>query len=173
MYDAVKKENTNIEIEDFKEKEVEIEEPVFEKVQEIPLEEEASITKEIPDILEGDCHEEFARSVSYEEEFSHSDNTEQSAVIAPVQRADNVPPQYPRLARRFGYEGLVILIAAVSEEGTCLKVGIKKSSGYTILDRAAAKAVCAWEFKPAERKGVPVQGEIEIQVRFRLTDKAV
>ncbi len=85
-------------------------------------------------------------------------------------RAGNVPPAYPRLARRQGHEGLVVVSARVSASGGCVAVAILRSSGHGELDEAAAEAVRAWQFRPALLDGAPVEAELEIPIRFRLTD---
>lgn len=81
---------------------------------------------------------------------------------------DNPSPDYPDLARRRGYEGVVILLARISPEGEPMEVTVQKSSGHRVLDRAARRAVLKWKFRPAIRAGEPVAGEVEIPIRFRL-----
>lgn len=93
---------------------------------------------------------------------------EAAIVIAPVQCDGNTPPDYPRLARRLGYEGRVVLHVRVSPAGTCLEVELLTSSGYPVLDRAAIDAMKAWRFTPARLNGLPVAGSIEIPIRFEL-----
>ena len=92
-----------------------------------------------------------------------------STVISQPMFADNPPPEYPRLARRFGYEGRVIISVTISAEGTCTHSIIKKSSGYPILDKAAQKAVRKWKFIPAKKNSHFVESTIDIPIRFTLT----
>ncbi|MCZ6691237.1 MAG: energy transducer TonB [Planctomycetota bacterium] len=99
-----------------------------------------------------------------------------SARVSPPQAAatsplpiQNHPPRYPEMARRRGYQGVVIITARVSAEGMPISVAVRKSSGYRVLDRAAKKAVLSWKFLPATRGGKRVKGEVEIPIRFRLT----
>jgi protein TonB len=94
---------------------------------------------------------------------------ERAAVRSPVAVASNPPPPYPRLARRRGYEGLVIVRARVSRDGKCLAAEVTRSSGHTVLDAAAAAAVRAWRFRPATSDGTPVEAEVEVPIRFELT----
>ena len=91
-----------------------------------------------------------------------------STVIVAPEYAENPPPRYPRLARRLGHEGLVMLNVRVSAEGLCISVTVTRSSGHTILDREAVRAVKGWRFKPAMKAGVPVEGEMQIPIRFLL-----
>jgi protein TonB len=80
----------------------------------------------------------------------------------------NLPPTYPHIARRRGYEGEVLLSVMISVDGTVDTLKVKESSGYPILDRAAMKAVTAWKFEPARRMGIPVPLSVDIPVRFVL-----
>ena len=88
----------------------------------------------------------------------------------PTACAGNAPPAYPRLARRQGHEGVVVLRARISPSGACMSVAILRSSGHTELDEAAVEAVRAWQFRPALVGGKPVEAELQIPIRFRLTD---
>jgi len=89
---------------------------------------------------------------------------------SPVRRAASAPPAYPALARRHGYEGLVVLSVRVSRDGRPLSVSVKQSSGHSVLDEAALAAVRAWRFEPATLNGAPVEAEVEVPIRFKLTD---
>ncbi len=82
----------------------------------------------------------------------------------------SVPPAYPLAARRRGHEGVVVLRVRVSPTGACLSLVVARSSGHAELDEAALEAVRTWRFAPAVRGGVPVEAELEIPIRFRLTD---
>ncbi|MBF0132691.1 MAG: energy transducer TonB [Magnetococcales bacterium] len=82
---------------------------------------------------------------------------------------NNPKPVYPSLARRRGWEGLVLLHVEVDEMGHPQRVEIKQSSGFPILDRAAVDAVNRWQFVPARRGGVAVGGWVDVPVQFRLT----
>jgi protein TonB len=91
-----------------------------------------------------------------------------STAISPPGYSENFPPVYPRIARRMGYEGKVILIATISEAGVLIEVIVKDSSGHPVLDKAAVNAVRKWKFTPAIRDGLPVEGTLEIPIRFKL-----
>ena len=96
--------------------------------------------------------------------------TAQATVLASPDPTHNPPPPYPRLARRNAYEGRVVLLVHVSRQGRCLSVRVKESSGHRVLDDAALRAVRGWRFRPALEKGVPCEGEVEVPIRFQLTD---
>ena len=80
----------------------------------------------------------------------------------------NPPPRYPFSARRRGQEGRVVLRVEVDPAGHAADVIVARSSGISVLDKAAADAVRRWRFQPARRGGVPVVGRIEVPILFRL-----
>ena len=80
----------------------------------------------------------------------------------------NIPPQYPLLARRRGYQGKVLLEVLVKKDGKAGSIRLTKSSGYEILDRAAIKGVKEWLFHPAKRGDELVEMWVEIPIRFQL-----
>jgi TonB family protein len=79
-------------------------------------------------------------------------------------------PAYPELARRRGQQGTVILAVKVAAAGRALRVEVKRSSGFILLDEAAARAVRNWEFEPARIHSRKVDSEIEIPVQFKIVD---
>lgn len=80
----------------------------------------------------------------------------------------NKPPSYPRLARRKGYEGKVLMDVLVGVNGEVMVVKIAVSSGYHILDRASLKAVQTWRFEPGHRGGQKAAMWVKVPIRFRL-----
>jgi len=80
----------------------------------------------------------------------------------------NALPKYPRLARRRGLEGRLMLRVFVSSEGKTKSIKIIETSGHLLLDRAARQAVKLWKFEPARRLGVPVSGFVNVPVIFKL-----
>tara|TARA_B100001013_G_C24605629_1_gene440858 strand:- start:492 stop:1610 length:1119 start_codon:yes stop_codon:yes gene_type:complete len=82
----------------------------------------------------------------------------------------NKPPQYPLRARQKGQEGKVIILVAVTERGKPGAISITESSGVKILDSAAERAIEGWTFRPALRRGVPVDSSLLIPITFRLQD---
>jgi protein TonB len=83
---------------------------------------------------------------------------------------ENPSPTYPRIARRRGYEGTVLVSAEIFADGTVGKLLIKKTSGYAVLDREALKTIKKWKFIPASRMGVPITMLVDIPVRFSLEE---
>lgn len=54
--------------------------------------------------------------------------------------------EYPALARRYGWEGRVVIEAQIDPEGKCVHANVAMSSGREILDNAALAAVRAYAF---------------------------
>ncbi|MGD0282815.1 MAG: energy transducer TonB [Dissulfurispiraceae bacterium] len=81
---------------------------------------------------------------------------------------NNPKPEYPAFARRVGMEGMVMLKVLVSRTGTPLKIDVAHSSGYEILDKAAAGAVKNWRFAPAKHGDSPVDEWVQVPVAFSL-----
>jgi len=80
----------------------------------------------------------------------------------------NPKPVYPPLAQRRGWEGTVILLVEVLPNGDCRDIQIKQTSGYTLLDKAAVKAVKRWKFTPGLENGIPQTTVILVPIRFSL-----
>ena len=87
------------------------------------------------------------------------------------QGLSNPPPRYPHLARQRGQEGQVVIRVRVSADGNARSVTIRQSSGYPLLDDAAAKAIRRWRFVPASFAGVAMAGTVDVPVTFRLTEQ--
>lgn len=81
---------------------------------------------------------------------------------------NNPRPAYPPMARKLGLEGVVLLRVDVSAKGTPDKVVIAHSSGASLLDEAAIKAVQGWTFVPARRGEAPIPHPVEVPIRFQL-----
>ena len=80
----------------------------------------------------------------------------------------NPPPKYPRLARRRGLQGVVVLDVLVNTSGSVEDVRVERSTGYGVLDKAARKAVRNWQFNVGTVGGIPQQMWVKVPVRFRL-----
>ena len=81
---------------------------------------------------------------------------------------ENDPPEYPRIARRRGYSGTVVLEVLVSGQGRAEEVKVISSSGHRMLDESALAAVAAWRFEPGTINGSPVSMRVKVPVRFTL-----
>jgi protein TonB len=86
----------------------------------------------------------------------------------PPDLSQNAPPTYPSLAIQRGWEGTVTLRIWLDETGDVTKVQVARSSGYRILDGAAATAVRQWKAIPAREGDKPIATVELLPVRFRL-----
>jgi len=77
-----------------------------------------------------------------------------------------VPPAYPSMAARRGWTGTVVLLVQVSADGSVEQVAVETSSGHTILDDAARRAVERWRFAPAMLAGSPARATVRKPIRF-------
>ena len=84
---------------------------------------------------------------------------------------ENPPPVYPLMARRRGYEGMVVLKVLVNRRGGVDELHLIKSSGYKVLDRAAMDCVRDWVFEPGTRGGKSVKMWVRVPIRFCLKGK--
>ncbi|MEJ2724142.1 MAG: energy transducer TonB [Deltaproteobacteria bacterium] len=80
----------------------------------------------------------------------------------------NPLPVYPRMARRRGYEGTVLMEVLVSREGRVQALRLLESSGHSVLDREAMAAVQGWVFEPGRRGAGRVEMWVKVPVRFKL-----
>ena len=81
---------------------------------------------------------------------------------------DNPRPQYPKRARRRGYEGTVILDVLVDGNGGVKELRILTSSGHSVLDKAALRSVKGWLFKPGMVGDEKMDMWVRVPVRFEL-----
>ncbi len=56
----------------------------------------------------------------------------------------------------------------VKADGSCGHIEIIKTSGYSMLDKAATKAVKEWQFVPAKKWGKAISSFTEIVINFQL-----
>jgi len=80
----------------------------------------------------------------------------------------NQPPPYPRISKRRGEEGTVLLRIKVNKNGKAALIQIQKSSGSKRLDHAAHQAVNKWRFIPAKKEGKVVSGWVIVPIVFQL-----
>ncbi len=99
-------------------------------------------------------------------------NTTPSPVVSlPSSDADylnNPAPAYPRMSRRQGEQGTVVLRVFINTEGRAEKAEIRISSGYSRLDEAALATVQRWRYVPGKRAGVPEAMWFNVPIRFVL-----
>jgi protein TonB len=88
----------------------------------------------------------------------------------PAAGSANQRPEYPLQAQQHGEQGDVLLSIHVLPNGTADSVSVTQSSGYAILDAAAARAVWKWRFQPSTLSGQPVPSVIPYRIHFSLQD---
>jgi protein TonB len=81
---------------------------------------------------------------------------------------DNPRPEYPKVAKKRGYEGVVLLEVLVNKAGKVDDVRIAESSGHQILDNSAATSVKGWVFEPGSIGGRKVDMWVRVPVRYEL-----
>ena len=81
---------------------------------------------------------------------------------------NNPAPAYPRLSRRLGEQGKVLLRVRVTVEGRAAQIVEAQSSGSARLDEAARQAVRQWRFVPAQRGGRAVEAWVIVPIVFTL-----
>ena len=90
-------------------------------------------------------------------------------VTIPPSYQYNPHPPYPRLSRRRGEEGIVLLKLKVNKKGSVELIKIKKTSGFSRLDKAAIHQVQSkWRFIPAKKEGQRVTAWVTVPIVFKL-----
>lgn len=95
---------------------------------------------------------------------------QQDNTVVQQARFKNLPPapNYPRRARLRGQQGTSLIHAQLNTTGEVIKTRLVKSSGHSLLDKAAIKAVYQWDFMPGATSQGNVQMWVEIPVQFIL-----
>ena len=88
----------------------------------------------------------------------------------PTLKENPVPIRYPRWAVQEGWEGTFVIAIEVLKSGEAGRWKVMQSTGYSLLDEAAIKAIHQWHFHPATEKGQAVVICIQIPVHFELRD---
>ena len=87
-------------------------------------------------------------------------------VKAPV-LTQKIDPTYPEAARKARMEGVVILEAIITANGTVEEVRVLKSVN-PLLDASAVRAVQQWRYRPATLNGRAVRVYLTVTVTFNL-----
>ncbi len=87
--------------------------------------------------------------------------------VRPPLLLQRVEPEYPETERKSRKEGIVILEAIITSDGTVDEVRVLKSAD-AILDEAAKRAVLRWRYRPATLNGRAVRVYLTVTVSFRL-----
>jgi TonB family protein len=87
---------------------------------------------------------------------------------ATLKRVREVPPVYPREARRLGVKGWVDVEFTIGLDGTTQDVVVRSSQPQRTFDQAAVDAVKRWRFAPVMRDGAAVAQRAAMRIRFEL-----
>ena len=145
---------------------IKVQEEMFEPVVQETQEVETGSMSETKNAVKVEQSEDTVQIIEEEKPVWEKPGKEVKILQAVPDYSENPPPSYPPVARRRGYEGMVMLSVNVLADGSVGELRIKDTSGYSILDRAAVRAVKKWKFKPALREDVPVPMWVEVPVRF-------
>jgi TonB family protein len=75
-------------------------------------------------------------------------------------------PEYPAEARGTEQAGDVVLRFSIDSHGDVTNTSIEKSSGFPLLDDAAAKALKTCRYEPAVKAGVAIESQAVITYRW-------
>lgn len=81
----------------------------------------------------------------------------------------NPPPSYPQSAWVRRLEGTVELNVLVDTKGRVRDLNLRRSSGYTVLDRAAMDSVKEWRFEPGKTSCCSMEMWVVVPMVFKLT----
>lgn len=79
-----------------------------------------------------------------------------------------VSPEYPKLAREAGIEGMVVVTLVIDTLGLVESAEVLNSSGSSVLDEAALVAARQMRFSPGYQMNRPVRVQGNMPFRFRL-----
>jgi protein TonB len=85
-----------------------------------------------------------------------------------VQYLEPLPLEYPRLSKRLGETGRVMVRVFIDEGGRAREPQVSRTSGHARLDEAAVAAVGKARFKPYTENGQAVAGWALIPIDFEL-----
>ncbi len=96
------------------------------------------------------------------------DSNSSSGVIFEHESLNNEQPQYPKISRKRGDEGQVLLEVFVESNGLVARVDLVQSSSHPLLDKAAIDAIKKWQFIPAKKFGQFISSSVLVPVTFKL-----
>lgn len=95
------------------------------------------------------------------------EQAKKDANVTPVHIVHRVAPVYPAEAKKNPVNGVVVLVATISTDGTPENVHVVKSLRAD-YDESAVAAVEQWKFTPGMKDGVPVVMETHIQINYSI-----
>jgi protein TonB len=92
-------------------------------------------------------------------------------VELPSAKADylhNLQADYPRMSKRLGEQGRVVVRVLIGEDGLAQKVELLTSSGFERLDKSAMEAAMRGRYVPGKRGGVAEAMWWQVPIQFTL-----
>lgn len=92
-------------------------------------------------------------------------------IVQPSTPADylsNPAPPYPRVSKRLGEQGTVVIRVFINAQGRAEQAEIRSTSGYARLDDSALTSVQSWRFVPGQRNGATEAMWFNVPIRFVL-----
>jgi TonB family protein len=84
--------------------------------------------------------------------------------ITPAENTYKKTPEYPKVARQIGANGVVEVEATIGIDGRVKNAKVIR--GNPMLVKAAIDAVNEWKYKPALLNGKPVESPVQIKLNF-------
>ncbi len=75
---------------------------------------------------------------------------------------------YPRIARKRGLEGKVLVEVWLDEKGNQVKQVLLESSGHRVLDQQALNTIKEWRFSQQVAQGQAIAHRVQIPINFQL-----
>ncbi len=95
----------------------------------------------------------------------------QTCIKPAVALAGNPSPRYPRVARKAGLEGKLLIRLLIGTRGRVISCEFLRRSGVEILDRAALAALKRWHFIPGQGSDGPVESFVTVPVQFSINSR--
>ncbi len=89
-------------------------------------------------------------------------------VSKPKFSAKPTPVTYPRVARKRGLEGKVLVEVWLDEKGNQIKQVLLESSGHRVLDQRALSTIKEWRFSRQVNQGQAIAHRVQIPINFQL-----
>tara|TARA_B100000287_G_C20596596_1_gene766350 strand:- start:60 stop:773 length:714 start_codon:yes stop_codon:yes gene_type:complete len=124
----------------------------------------------LPQTLDSETVKEINFSSQKKSDSKVTRKRELSKAIYKIGSVNNPHPPYPIIARKKGLQGKLILSVIVNNDGSVKNVSIRESSGHLILDRVSKETIEKWIFTPAKIMGKTVVDNIQVPIRFVLTE---
>ena len=134
----------------------------------IPIQEQHALQPEQPLTNKKNQSQNINNSkVINKDAFTIAEASSQTPIIHAAY-LNNPAPIYPRISRRLGEQGVVLLAVEIDVDGSASKVKVQTSSGHPRLDKSALETVLKWRFIPGKKAGVPQKMLVNIPINFVL-----